>query len=290
MRKKGTLIAVMKQMIESLDSDRNKSGTNMGRRNNMIPNICMLVCMLCMVCVTVYATICVWRECMCGNNSQCPILARNMCISVMQHLIPGQGMLNLCLLYNFLHQSHEEVIEQGALVRISGVCPVSYGDDTLGSCDNPCSTMTEESTKISGNRMYGSLVMSATGVVNSLSVVPKSTFMLDTPRRFDYKLIVLDSTYIYENVLICVSVDANVYIVRMFNYIVQECMTEQRIICVRHHVCLRVVSFMCVYETIMSYFSVFSYSHIVNSILMLCDMVIVSCASIVYVYRVATEP
>ena len=59
MRKKGTLIAVMKQMKESLDSDRNKSSTNMGRRNNMIPIVCMLVCILCMVCVTFYATTCV---------------------------------------------------------------------------------------------------------------------------------------------------------------------------------------------------------------------------------------
>ena len=198
-------------------------------------------------------------------------------------------MLNLCLLHNFSHRSYNEVIERCVLVPIFGSCPDSYCDDTPCSYDNPgdnpSSTMTDESTKISGSRMYGSLVMSATGVVNILSVDPKFTSILDNPR---HKLIVFASTCIYENVLMCVSIDANVYKVRMVNYIVQECMTEHRNICVRHPVGLREVSFMCDYETIMLYSSVFSYRHIVTSILMLCVFVVASCVCIANVNSVVT--
>ena len=98
----------------------------------------------------------------------------------------------------------------------------------------------------------------------------------------------LTLTCMYENVLLCVSIDTIVYIVRMFIYIVQECMSDHRILCVRHPAGLHEASLMRVYETIMSYSRVFTFRHIFMIVLMFCDMVSGSCVSMVYVNSVVT--
>ena len=57
MRKKGTLTAVMKQMKESLDSDRNKSGTNTGASKHGVEGI-----YTCRKLSLVQTMVCVWTK------------------------------------------------------------------------------------------------------------------------------------------------------------------------------------------------------------------------------------